>query len=210
MSNFERKEIMASTYVTRHTLLARIRDPQDSEAWKEFIDFYKNYIYVIVRSMNIKPHDADDILQQVTLKLWKNLPNHLHDPEKGRFRAWVSTVTKNTVISFIKKQQTRADKMDQAQKEEENTYLKGIKLPEIDNIAQKEWQVFVTNTALENLEDRFTVQAIQAFRMNIAGTSPEDIAKEIGVSRDSVYKYISRVKVRFIDEINYLRQGMDV
>ncbi|MCH2209229.1 MAG: RNA polymerase sigma factor [Lentisphaerales bacterium] len=201
---------MASTYVTRHTLLARIRDPQDSEAWKEFIDFYKNYIYVIVRSMNIKPHDADDILQQVTLKLWKNLPNHLHDPEKGRFRAWVSTVTKNTVISFIKKQQTRADKMDQAQKEEENTYLKGIKLPEIDNIAQKEWQVFVTNTALENLEDRFTVQAIQAFRMNIAGTSPEDIAKEIGVSRDSVYKYISRVKVRFIDEINYLRQEMDV
>ena len=210
MGNFERKEIMASTYVTRHTLLARIRDPQDSEAWKEFIDFYKNYIYVIVRSMNIKPHDADDILQQVTLKLWKNLPNHLHDPEKGRFRAWVSTVTKNTVISFIKKQQTRADKMDQAQKEEENTYLKGIKLPEIDNIAQKEWQVFVTNTALENLEDRFTVQAIQAFRMNIAGTSPEDIAKEIGVSRDSVYKYISRVKVRFIDEINYLRQEMDV
>lgn len=201
---------MASTYVTRHTLLARIRDPQDSEAWKEFIDFYKNYIYVIVRSMNIKPHDADDILQQVTLKLWKNLPTHLHDPKKGRFRAWVSTVTKNTVISFIKKQQTRADKMDQAQKQEESSYLKGIKLPEIDTIAQKEWEVFVTNTALENIEERFTIQAIQAFKMNISGTPPDEISKKIGVSRDSVYKYISRVKVRFIDEINYLRQEMDV
>ena len=201
---------MASTYVTRHTLLARIRDPQDSEAWKEFIDFYKNYIYVIVRSMNIKTHDAEDILQQVTLKLWKNLPSHLHNPEKGRFRAWVSTVTKNTVLSFIKKQQTRADKMNQAQKEKEAPYLKGIKLPEIDKIAQKEWEVFVTNTALENIKERFTVQAIQAFKMNISGISPDEISKGIGVSRDSVYKYISRVKVRFIDEINYLREEMDI
>ena len=51
----------------------RIRDPQDSEAWKDFIELYKNYIYFIIRSMNIKPQAADDILQQVSLKLWKNL-----------------------------------------------------------------------------------------------------------------------------------------
>jgi RNA polymerase sigma factor (sigma-70 family) len=201
---------MASTYVTRHTLLARIRDPQDSDAWQEFIDFYKNYIYVIVRSMNIKTHDADDILQQVTLKLWKNLPTHLHDPKKGRFRAWVSTVTKNTVLSFIKKQQIRTEKMDQAQKEEESSYLKSIKLPDIEVIAQKEWEVFVTNTALENLEERFTPQAIQAFKLHVAGNSPDDSAKQLGVSRDSIYKYISRIKVRFIDEITYLREEMDV
>jgi RNA polymerase sigma factor (sigma-70 family) len=201
---------MASTYVTRHTLLERIRDPQDSEAWKEFIDFYKNYIYVIVRSMNINPHDADDILQQVTLKLWKNLPEHLHDPSKGRFRAWVSTVTKNTVISFIKKQKTHFKKLDQAKQIEATNYLKDIKVPEIEKIAQVEWEIFITNTALENLEERFTEQAIQAFKMHVNGKSPEETSKDLGVSRDSVYKYISRVKVRFIDEITYLRQEMDI
>ncbi|MCM8533646.1 MAG: RNA polymerase sigma factor [Lentisphaeraceae bacterium] len=201
---------MTRTYITRHTLLARIRDPQDSEAWKEFIDFYKNYIYIIIRSMNITPHDADDILQQVTIKLWKNLPNHLHDPEKGRFRSWVSTVTKNTVLSFIKKQKNRNEKMDQAEKEKSELYLNDINLPDIDAIAQKEWQVFVTNTAFENLTERFTPQAIEAFKMSINGFTPNEIAEKLTISRDSIYKYISRVKVRFIDEIAYLRQEMDV
>jgi len=60
---------MASTYVTRHTLLARVKNPNDAEAWKDFIDFYKNYIYFIIRSMRINAHDADDLLQQVLLLL---------------------------------------------------------------------------------------------------------------------------------------------
>ena len=188
----------------------RIRDPQDSEAWKDFIELYKNYIYFIIRSMNIKPQDADDILQQVSLKLWKNLPDHLHDPQKGKFRAWVSTVTKNTVLSFIKKQETRAEKLDQARQKDAMSYLEGIKLPEIERIAQNEWEVFITNTALENLDDRFTPQAIQAFKMHMDGKSPDESARILNVSRDSVYKYISRVKVRFIEEISYLREEMDI
>lgn len=201
---------MASTYLTRHTLLDRIRDPQDSEAWKDFIDFYKNYIYFIIRSMGIKPQDADDILQQVSLKLWKNLPTHLHDPQKGKFRAWVSTITKNTVLSYIKKQETQARKLDQAGQKEELTYLNTIKLPEINKIAQQEWEVFITNTALENLVERFTPQAIEAFKMHIEGVPADQSAAELEVSRDSVYKYISRVKVRFIEEIGILREQMDI
>jgi len=201
---------MASTYVTRHTLLDRIRDPQDSEAWKDFIDFYKNYIYFIIRSMGIKPQDADDILQQVSLKLWKNLPTHLHDPKKGKFRSWVSTITKNTVLSYIKKQESQAQKLDQAKQKEELTYLDAIKLPEINKIAQQEWEVFITNTALENLEERFTPQAIEAFKRHISGQAADQSAAELGVYRDSIYKYISRVKVRFIEEIGYLREQMDI
>ena len=104
---------MNSIYNTRHTLLERIRDPENSEAWTEFIDFYKRYIYVIIRSMKIAPHDADDILQQVTVKLWKNLPNHRHDPKRGSFRSWVSTITKNTVISFIHQQEALIKKLDE-------------------------------------------------------------------------------------------------
>ena len=201
---------MPNTYMTRHSLLERIRNPNDADAWLEFIAFYKAYIYVIIRSMNIKAEDADDILQQISLKLWKNLPEHRHNPQQAPFRAWVSTISKNTVISFIRKQQVRAQKMNQLQQEEELHYLKSIKVPEIENIAQKEWEVFVTNTALENISKHFTEAAIQAFKLHIKGIEAAAIAKEINVSRDSVYKYISRVKLRFIEEINYLKQELDI
>ena len=198
-----------NTYQTRHTLLERIRDPHDADAWQEFMEFYQGYIYTIIRSMNIKPHDAEDILQQINIKLWKNLPDHMHLSEKGRFRAWVATVSKNTVISFIKKQQTRITKLEHYKKEDALHYLNSIKLPEIDNIAQKEWEVFLSNSALENISSKFTAQAIQAFELHIEGIGTAEIAKKIKVSRDSVYKYISRVKLRFIDEINYLKNELD-
>lgn len=201
---------MPPTYRTRHTLLDRIKNPNDADAWQEFIDFYKAYIYVIIRSMNIKPDDAEDILQQICLKLWKNLPTHQHDPKQARFRAWVSTISKNTVISFIRAQETRAQKLDQLKQKEELDYLKSIKIPEIDQIAQKEWESFLTNTALSNLEEHFTPNAIQAFQKHLQGQEPADIAKQLSVSRDSVYKYISRVKLRFIEEIHTLKQELDI
>ena len=51
---------MNEHYVTRYTLLQRAQDQDDSVAWQEFIDFYKNYIYVIIRSMGINHHDCED------------------------------------------------------------------------------------------------------------------------------------------------------
>ena len=183
------------TYQTRHTLLERIRDPHNETAWQEFMDFYQGYIYTIIRSMNIKPIDAEDILQQINVKLWKNLPEHKHQLEKGRFRAWVATVSKNTVISFIKKQKNRIDKLNQLEKDEQLHYLDAIKLPEIDLIVQKEWEVFISNSALENISSKFTPQAIQAFELHLDGLEVAEIAKKINVSRDSIYKYISRIKL---------------
>ncbi|MDD7983713.1 RNA polymerase sigma factor [Lentisphaera marina] len=201
---------MPKTYRTRHTLLDRIKNPNDADAWQEFMEFYKSYIYVIIRSMNIKADDADDILQQISLKLWKNLPQHQHDPEKGKFRAWVSTVSKNTVISFIKKQQVLTQKLDILQQKEEMDYLQSIKAPEIEQIAQKEWEVFITNTALRKLEEYFTAKAIEAFKLHLQAIEAAEIANTLAVSRDSVYKYISRVKLRFIEEIQRLKEDLDI
>ena len=38
---------------TRLTLIQRAQNPDDELAWNEFVEVYKNYIYVIIRQMGI-------------------------------------------------------------------------------------------------------------------------------------------------------------
>ena len=200
---------MSDHYVTRYTLLQRAPDQKDAHAWEEFIDFYKNYIYVIIRSMNMRHHDTEDLMQQVSIKLWKNLPQYVYTPGKAKFRGWVSTVTRNEVLMFIRKQKNLAAKMERLERDATLNYLEAIRLPELEQIAEREWQIFVTNTALKTIEIHFSEAAIKAFKLANKGMKVSDIAQELDVKDDSVYKYISRVKARFITEIQKLKDELN-
>ena len=57
---------------TRQTLLERIRDKHDESSWEDFVYYYKQYIYVVVRSMNLNHHDAEEIVQMVLVE------SHVH------------------------------------------------------------------------------------------------------------------------------------
>ena len=70
-------------YRTRQTLLERLRDRYDDSSWQEFIDTYRGYIFVVVRRMNINEADAEDLVQQVLLKLWEELPDFAYDSKKA-------------------------------------------------------------------------------------------------------------------------------
>lgn len=200
---------MSETYSTRYTLLQRAKSQSDSNAWEELIGQYRRYIYVIIRSMNVNDSDTEDVLQLILVQLWKYLPKYEYDPEKAKFRSWVATVTRTQVINFIKKQQTHSNKLNKAEPSLKDDYLDSIKHSEIDKIAQQEWETFIATTAIQNISPKFSSRAVEAFELYSKGMKVEQIAKELDVKVDSVYKYISRVKVKLIEEIQVLKKDLD-
>ena len=50
---------------TRLTLIQRISQSQDEESWEEFVHYYKRYLYVVVRNLNMNHHDTEEIIQTV-------------------------------------------------------------------------------------------------------------------------------------------------
>ena len=195
-------------YQTRATLIQRVQNQQDEQSWDEFVTVYRRYIYAIIRSMNISEHDTEDILQQVLINLWNSLPKM--DYEKiNRFRSWLSTVTKNCVTDFIRKRTREANRLEKAGKDDTLTYLKAIRLPEIDDIAEREWEIHLTNLALENIEPLFSGKAVDAFRLTLQGKSVEEIAAELDLKDNSVYRLKNRVKERLILEIRHLRDELE-
>lgn len=50
-------------------------------------------------------HDAEDLTQEVLLKLLKTLPSEAYDPSRSRFRSWLKSVVNNAITDFCRKQE---------------------------------------------------------------------------------------------------------
>ena len=99
--------------------------------------------------------------------------------------------------------------MDKAQQQLQETYLDSVNTPEIDQIVSKEWELFLSNTALENVSKHFSPNALTAFEMFAKGMKVNEISEKLAVKADSIYKYISRIKVKLVEEIQSLQRELD-
>jgi len=189
---------------TRLTLIQRVQSQDDDAAWNEFVEFYKSYFYVIIRRMNINASDSEDICQQIFLKVWKQIPKFEYDRERSKFRTWLTTLAHGTAVDYIRKKVRDSNKHDKAQNECET--IRSFSQPEIDSMAEKEWKIFITNMALENIRKSFSGKAVQVFEMSMNGQSNESIAEELEIKIESVYLLKNRVKKKITDEIKRLRE----
>lgn len=195
-------------HMTRATLLERVRLQHDEKSWEEFVFYYRHFIYIICRRLNMSHHDAEEITQAVLLKLWNKLPEFDYD-KTSRFRSWLYLVTKNTVRDHCRKQSRRSDLQDQAGDFE--TWNLGSRITEhqIEELAEKEWENYIYNMALKNIEPHFSEKVIAIFKRLAAGTPPKEINQEFDVPNNTVAVYKKRVMARLKDEVSRLKHELN-
>lgn len=84
---------------THPSLLNRLRDLRDEQAWQTFWERYRPKIRAWARGCGLKEDDAADITSTVLAKLVKAMPQFEYDPRR-RFRSWLKTVVRNAVKDF--------------------------------------------------------------------------------------------------------------
>jgi RNA polymerase sigma-70 factor (ECF subfamily) len=86
---------------TRITLLGRLRrNPGDQKAWAEFVEQYGPRIYSWCRRWDLQEADAQDVTQNVLLRLAQKLHEFSYDPSRS-FRAWLKTLTQHAWSDFV-------------------------------------------------------------------------------------------------------------
>ena len=187
---------------TRLTLIQKIKNRYDEGSWQEFVEIYERYIYSIIRQLGLSADESEEMTQNIMIKLWKKLPDYDYDPQRARFRTWLSRVVKNAVFSFKREQ----GKIPASTSIEEYSIKKGA---EIDSIINDEWEIYVSNIAMERIRDFFTGNAIKVFEMSLQGVAPSEISATLKIGENSVYKLKNRVKERLVREIKFLREELD-
>ena len=83
-------------------LLHRFKDPAQKErAFTEIIKKYQEKLYWLIRRMVVDHEDANDILQNMFIKVWKSLENFRED---SRLYTWLYRIATNECLTFLEQQ----------------------------------------------------------------------------------------------------------
>ena len=112
-------------------LLVRRCVAGDAAAWEEIVRRYHRRIYNICYRFAGSADDAQDLTQDVFIKMYKTL--NTYEVDRGAFMTWVTTITRNLLVDHFRK--TKADRLtdslDSAPSEHEDA------MPLSDQIADK-------------------------------------------------------------------------
>ncbi|MEL7336807.1 MAG: sigma-70 family RNA polymerase sigma factor, partial [Planctomycetota bacterium] len=91
---------------TRHSLLIRLSDHDDQDAWGEFLRTYEPVLYRMARRRETQDADAREIVQEVLLRVAQRIQKF--DLSKdGSFRGWLNRTTRNVVIDRFRRLRLR-------------------------------------------------------------------------------------------------------
>ena len=87
------------------TLVASLKNKKTKEsAFKELVKQYKERLYWHIRKIVISHDDADDVLQNTFVKVFKNIDNF---KEESKLYSWMYRIATNESISFLNKKAKR-------------------------------------------------------------------------------------------------------
>ncbi len=202
MDQQHEKNVSKEKWKTRQTLIDRARDPNDSQAWDEFTDYYGSFIRMVLMQLHAPVDDLEDLSQTIMVKLWQSLSTVELGRDHARFRTWLGTVIRNTFYSHRSQAESR-------KRREANAAVADVVPPDIEDIIECEWRKHIIALVLERLNASFSGKAMDVFTMTLDGKSVDDIALALKLTKDSVYVLRNRVQSRFRKEARQLRSYLE-
>jgi len=182
---------------TRVSLLDRVRNHADHEAWREFDERYRELILRYCRRRGLQQSDAEDVRQAVMLNLAKKLKTFEYSPQRGRFRSYMG----QTVANAIRRHFRRPRPDNQGLDTDVVSDLSGLDEVEQDQVWEDEWMLYHYRLAMQTVRRSAEVKTVEIFEHLLAGESIDDVASRFGMKRDAVHKVKQRMRDRLRDQI---------
>ena len=185
---------MSEPAETRESLLIRLGDPACHEAWNEFSLIYRPMVVSLARRAGLQANDAEDVAQQVMVSVMRVIRDWRKDPVKGRFRGWLTTVTRNAIRNAITRTprdrgagDTKLRQLIESQASED----------QLDEVIEAEFLRSIFRQAAEIVQAEFESMSWKAFWLTtVEGVEIANTAAELSMTRGAVYSARSRIMKR--------------
>jgi RNA polymerase sigma-70 factor (ECF subfamily) len=195
----------ASSQITSVTLLGRIRSaPADQEAWGELVDRYGRKIYGWCRQWGLQEADAEDVTQDVLLRLACKLREFAYDPSRT-FRGWLRTLTHHAWSDFLqdRKLPGRGGDSPVTQALEQVAAR-----DDLTRRLDEEFTRALFEEASARVRLRVQPHTWEAFRLTaVEGKSGAEVAALLGMQVATVFVARSKVQKMLHDEVRKLEES---
>jgi len=103
----------------------------DAAAWEDIVRLYSRRIYNICYRFAGSAEDADDLTQEVFIKMYRTLKSY--DASKGAFVTWVTTIARNLLVDHFRrgKHDRMTDSLESTQAGDRDALTLGEQLPDL-------------------------------------------------------------------------------
>jgi len=177
--------------LTSNSELLNLLKEGDMLAFDAIYERYCKRIFAFVVRYVKSETDAEEIVQEVFLKIWKN-KNKID--VYSSFESYIFTISYNSTISLLRKRVTEKKYID---------YLKNLQVAE--NVFELTDEVYYTelNGQIQSLLSELTPRQKEIFLLSREeGLTHDEIAKKLGISSNTVKNHI-------VTTLNFLRTKID-
>ena len=191
---------------TSETLLNRVRSPLDQAAWTEFVERYGRRIYGWCRQWGLQEADAQDVTQDVLLRLARKMRSFAYDPSRS-FRGWLRTLTHHAWSDFLE------DRKRPGAGSGDGEMTRALEQVEARDDLTRWLDEEFTRALFEEASARVRLRVQghtwEAFRLTaVEGKSGAEAAALLGIRVATVYVARSKVQKLLQDEVRKL-EGAD-
>ena len=194
---------------TRNSLILRLPDKRDVEAWDQFVAIYEPLVYRLARAKGFQDADAREIVQEVLVAVSRAVERWEPDPARGRFRDWLFRIARNLIIKYLTRRRYRPiGSGDSAIAE----LLEKQVDPACDESAMfdLEYRREVFRWAAGQVCEQVKESTWRAFWMtSVEGHGISEVATELELSVGAVHIARSRVRGRLREAVQKFEQGGD-
>lgn len=198
-----------SPYQTRQTLIAKCKE-KDEAAWMAFYEPYRKYALIILTSkypylsIEVREELAHEVMVTVVDSIERfdpEMPSRYNLGERVKFRTWLF----NQIRTVVNKRNRRDEKYKKI-----FDYL--VENPDTDFAVEdarfhEEREQMIQDKAMELLvQGRTNKRNIEAFQMFLNGRSVTDIARELGMSENSVHQAVCRCRRYLVERRKELEE----
>lgn len=180
------------TNPTSHTLLMLVKEQGSEAAWHRFETTYRPFVTAVILQHGLARADAEELCQDVMVKVWKALSSFLYEPERCRFRTWLARISKNTALNFLKRKSTRerAQHIDDG----ESHILSLSTGAELEDLAEDEWRLFIAQSAWEVIQDKFNPLQLKVYAEMAEGSTAAEVSQLLDIKENTAYVYRKAVQ----------------
>jgi RNA polymerase sigma factor (sigma-70 family) len=190
---------MAEAPNTQQSLLLRLRDAEDADAWSDFARLYSPAILAFARRKGLQDADAADLAQEVLQSVARSMPDFVLD---GRFRSWLFTLVQRRLYDWRRKQQRQEQGSGRTSVLEQ---LQEQPAPDDEADWNRELQQQTFTVAAAKIRDGFSEATWQAFWLTaVKGRTGQEAAQALGLSVAAVYLAKRRVMAKLKEQVELL------